>query len=67
MKYYIPRFNLSKLKGLITKLSKKTKVEFSYDEKDIKLDDIVIDTIDLKVLCAQQKAVQYKQQCKGFL
>lgn len=42
MKYYIPRFNLSKLKSLITKLSKKTKVEFSYDENDIKLETLCI-------------------------
>lgn len=40
MKYYIPRFNLAKLKSLITRLSKKTSVEFSYDENDIKLETI---------------------------
>lgn len=53
MKYYIPKFNLEKLIKLVNRLSKKTKVEFSYDE-----DDIVIEKYD-------EKGVEYKYATIG--
>ena len=40
LKRYIPRFNLAKFKSLVTKLAKKTNVEYSYDENDIKLETL---------------------------
>lgn len=43
MKYYIPRFKLSKLKTLVNRLSKKTEVKFDYNENDIKQESIIID------------------------
>ena len=45
MKYYIPRFNLSKVESLVKRLSKKTNVVFSYDENDIKQE--VLRTYDI--------------------
>ena len=42
MKYYIPEYNLGKLKKLVNRLSKKTKVEFSYDENDVKQEKLVL-------------------------
>ena len=42
VKHYIPRFNLSKFKSLVTRLAKKTTVEYSYDENDIKLETLCI-------------------------
>ena len=43
MKYYVPEFNLNKLIKLVNRLSKKTKVEFSYNVNDIKQDSILVD------------------------
>lgn len=43
MKYYIPRFNLKKLKALVNRLSKKTEVKFSCGEDHPRQARVLID------------------------